>query len=223
MLTDDREARRSLGGVKEGAMQVLRLRGQSLSVLISALYLLEGGAPLELELAREDVLQRQMVLQGMDRLTSLMCKAVGSLLTQEWEAFRVAGDGEAVKMPGRVALFDSAQALIELDQRGSVRITDASGWSGHSMLWLPDLEDWRLEAKVVFADGLNDLREPIAVETSPDDPKGTYGQYIPLGGSQTMFVRYRRGEGLSDAQAGKLAETILDRLRLLEEFILAET
>jgi hypothetical protein len=203
-------------------MSVLRLRGQSLSVLISALYLIEGDASAELELAREDVLNRQILLQDTDRLSSLMWKAIAPLLTQEWGAFRVASAGLARKIPGRVALLDSTQALIELEDRPALHLTEASNWPSQSTIWLPDLEDWRLEAKIVAAEGLQDLREPVAAEVGTDDPAGTYAQYIPLGGGQTMFMRYRCREALSKAPPRELADNILDRLRILEEFLLAE-
>jgi hypothetical protein len=202
-------------------MAPLRLRGQSLSVLISALYLSEGNPALEIELAREDVIEPQRVLQGSDTLSSLMWKIAEPLLTQEWDAFRVAFGGVTEKLSGRVALLDSAQATIELEARRSVRIAEAASWLDQSSaVWLPALGDPTLEAKIVTAGDLQDLREPVAVDVNADDPPGFYSQYIPIGGSSTLFTRHGAARVIDANNIGDFAKSLIDRLRTLELFLL---
>jgi hypothetical protein len=202
-------------------MAVLRLRGQSLSVLISALYLTEDDPALELELAREDVFAPQVVLQGSDTLTSLMWKVVDPLLTHEWDAFRVAFDGVTQKFPGRVALLDSAQALIELDSRRSVRVVEAAAWQDQaSPVWLPNLEDPRLEAKIVTAGSVAELREPVVADVSTDDPPGFYSQYVPIGRSSTLFTKHGSGRVIDAKNLPEFASTLLSRLQTVERFLL---
>jgi hypothetical protein len=201
-------------------MSALGLRGQSLSVLISALYLTEGGATPELCVAHNDVRQRQILLQGSDGLSSLMWKTITPLLTAEWNAFRVSSGGVTDRSSGRVALLDSAQALIELQARTSVTIVETEDGPGDSALWLPRLEDLRLDAKIVDAEGIFQLDEPVVVEINPDDPPGSYAQYVPLGGHQTMFTRHGNPTIANGTSPLEAARQVLGRLGELERFLL---
>ena len=204
-------------------MAVLRLRGQALSVLVSALYLAHSRSGADIELAREDLLGTQILPQGTDRLTSLMWKVIDPLLTKEWEVFRVAFDGVTRKSAGRVGLLDSAQASIELEERAFVSVVEAASWRDpQSVLWLPELEDPRLEAKIVSTSGLRDLQEPVIVDIHADDPPGTYSQYGPLGGGQTLFTRHETAAAIDEGNAVDFAERILNRLGELETFLLDE-